>query len=59
MIKELDKTVFGRCKGLLNNKRQIEALAVIEGTNPGRVFVDDLTMPASAKRRQILCVALF
>ncbi|GIN73106.1 acetyltransferase [Bacillus sp. J14TS2] len=47
MIKELDKTVFGRCKGLLNNKRQIEALAVIEGTNPGRVFVDDLTIPTS------------
>ncbi|MBO0992460.1 GNAT family N-acetyltransferase [Bacillus sp. SD088] len=47
MIQELDKTEFDRCKSLVNNQRQIEALAVIEGTNPGRIFVDDAAIPTS------------
>lgn len=48
MITELKKSEFHVCKGLLNEQGQLEAKAVIEGINPGRVFVDDRKTPATA-----------
>jgi GNAT superfamily N-acetyltransferase len=47
MISELSKDHFSKCRALLNEVGQIEAKAVIEGINPGRVFVDDLDVPSS------------
>jgi GNAT superfamily N-acetyltransferase len=47
MISELKKGEFYKCKALLNEQGQLEAKAVIEGVNPGRVFVDDLNFPSS------------
>ncbi len=47
MITELEKSQFHLCKGLLNEQGQLEAKAVVEGANPGRVFVDDMDTPTS------------
>lgn len=47
MIAELDKAEFSKCRKLLNEHGQIEALAIVEHINPGRIFVDDLNTPAS------------
>ncbi|WP_273834254.1 GNAT family N-acetyltransferase [Guptibacillus sedimenti] len=45
MIHELDQAEFYKCKTLLNDIGHLEAKAVIEGNNPGRVFVDHLEIP--------------
>ncbi len=43
MITELNKTQFSKCRKLLNENGQLEAIAVVENINPGRIFfVDDL-----------------
>ncbi|WP_440897066.1 GNAT family N-acetyltransferase [Amphibacillus sp. Q70] len=47
MILELKKAEFYRCSDLLYEQGQLEAKAVIEGVNPGRVFVDDVDSPTS------------
>ncbi|MCA0172912.1 GNAT family N-acetyltransferase [Bacillus sp. RAR_GA_16] len=47
MIHELDQDEFYKCERLLNEVGHVEAKAVIEGNNPGRVFVDDLYAPKS------------
>ena len=47
MISELKKAEFLLCKDLLNEQGQLEAKAVIEGVNPGRVFVDDYKTPTT------------
>lgn len=47
MISELKNNVFYKCRELLNEQGQLEAKAVIEGVNPGRVFVDDTDSPSS------------
>ena len=47
MISELKKLEFYKCKELLYEQGQLEAKAVIEGVNPGRVFVDDTDWPTS------------
>ena len=47
MIVELDKTEFSKCRNLLNEQGQIEAIAVVENINPGRIFVDDINNPTS------------
>lgn len=40
MISELDKSEFHKCRKLINEHGQMEAKAVVEGVNPGRIFVD-------------------
>lgn len=45
MIQELNQAEFYKCKTLLNDVGHLEAKAVIEGNNPGRVFVDHLDAP--------------
>lgn len=45
MIMELYKTDFYKCKNLLHQQGQLEVKAVVEGVNPGRIFVDNLTSP--------------
>ncbi|PFG12331.1 GNAT family N-acetyltransferase [Bacillus sp. es.036] len=45
MIHELKQDEFYKCKTLLNDIGHLEAKAVIEGNNPGRVFVDHLETP--------------
>lgn len=47
MISELKKSDFYKCKGLVNDKGHLEVKAVIEGVNPGRIFVDNLVSPNS------------
>ena len=47
MITELNKLEFYKCKELLYEKGQLEANAIIEGVNPGRVFVNDTDSPTS------------
>ncbi|KAB2333974.1 GNAT family N-acetyltransferase [Bacillus mesophilum] len=47
MITELKESEFYKCRGLLNDHGQLEARAIVEGVNPGRVFVDDMESPAS------------
>lgn len=48
MIYELQKDQFMNCKHLLQKERHIEVQAIIEGNNPGRVFVDNIQIPQSA-----------
>ncbi len=48
MITELQQNEFYRCKGLLNEQGQLEVKAVVEGVNPGRIFVDQIDTPQSA-----------
>ncbi|WP_152657982.1 GNAT family N-acetyltransferase [Oceanobacillus sp. CFH 90083] len=47
MITELKSSKFCKCKELLHEQSQLEAKAVVEGVNPGRIFVDDVESPAS------------
>lgn len=47
MISELKKGEFYKCQDLLDAQGQLEAKAVMEGVNPGRVFVDDVDLPTS------------
>lgn len=47
MISELDRGEFKKCRHLLNLQGQMEAAAVVEGVNPGRIFVDDRMSPTS------------
>jgi hypothetical protein len=47
MISELNKSDFYKCKGLVNEKGQLEVKAVIEKVNPGRIFVDNIFSPNS------------
>ncbi|UOQ92232.1 GNAT family N-acetyltransferase [Halobacillus shinanisalinarum] len=45
MITELHTRDFYKCKSLLNEKGNLEVKAVIEGVNPGRIFVDNNDSP--------------
>lgn len=45
MISELNKNDFYKCKSLINQRGQLEVKAVIEGINPGRIFVDNIFAP--------------
>ena len=47
MIIELDKTEFYKCEKLINVVGHLEVKAVIEGNNPGRIFVDHIDSPKS------------
>ncbi len=47
MISELIRSDFYKCKDLLNEQGQLEARAVVEGINTGRIFVDDIEFPSS------------
>lgn len=47
MISELKKSEFFKCRYMLYEQGQLEAKAVVEGINPGRIFVDDIESPAS------------
>ncbi|SHH91188.1 GNAT family N-acetyltransferase [Virgibacillus chiguensis] len=47
MISELDKASFKKCRKLINEQGQLEAIAIVENINPGRIFVDDVNDPAS------------
>lgn len=47
MISELNMNEFYRCSSLINQQGQLEVKAVIEGVNPGRVFVDNIVTPNS------------
>ncbi|OAT81906.1 acetyltransferase [Bacillus sp. MKU004] len=47
MISELNKSDYYKCENLLGEVGLLEAKAVIEGEHPGRVFVDDVSAPAS------------
>ncbi|KOP78075.1 acetyltransferase [Lysinibacillus sp. FJAT-14745] len=48
MITELQQNEFYRCKELLNKQGQLEVQAVVEGVNPGRIFVDNIDTPRTA-----------
>lgn len=47
MIVELDKAEFSKCRKLFNQQGHLEAKAVVENINPGRIFVDDISNPTS------------
>jgi hypothetical protein len=47
MISELEKSEYYKCKELIYEEGLLEAKAVIEGENAGRIFVDDIIAPAS------------
>ncbi|KGA96995.1 acetyltransferase [Alkalihalobacillus alcalophilus ATCC 27647 = CGMCC 1.3604] len=47
MISELKQKHFNKCLELLNENGQMEAYAIINGINPGRVFVDDPIAPST------------
>ncbi|MFD2443012.1 GNAT family N-acetyltransferase [Bacillus sp. CGMCC 1.16607] len=47
MIIELKKENFYICKDLINPKGQLEVKAIIEGINPGRIFIDNFESPRS------------
>lgn len=47
MISELKRIDFYKCRDLLYEQGQLEAKAVVEGVNPGRIFVDDIHSPTS------------
>jgi hypothetical protein len=47
MIHELDRCQFHRCSDLVNRGVNIEEKAIVEGTNPGRIFVDNIEKPGS------------
>jgi hypothetical protein len=47
MISELEKPEYYKCKELLYEEGLLEAKAVIEGENTGRIFVDDIIAPTS------------
>lgn len=39
--------IFYRCNSLVNEQGKLEVKAVIEGVNPGRIFVDNIFSPNS------------
>lgn len=47
MISELEKSEYYKCKELIYEEGLLEAEAVIEGKNTGRIFVDDIIAPTS------------
>lgn len=47
LIDELNKTDFYKCKRMINENGQIEARAIVDGINPGRIFVDNLETPST------------
>jgi hypothetical protein len=47
MISELEKSEHYKCRELVYEEGLLEAEAVIEGSHPGRIFVDDIISPAS------------
>lgn len=47
MIVELEPKEFKKCRQILNPFGQLEAIAVVEGVNPGRIFVDDQLNPTT------------
>lgn len=47
MILELHNLEFWKCRKLLNEQGQLEAKAVVEGINPGRIFVDEPVSPST------------
>ena len=47
MVTELSEKDFYKCKELLYKDGQLEGKAIIEGINPGSVFVDTVETPAS------------
>lgn len=47
MILELDKAAFNKCRKLINEQGQLEAIAIVDNINPGRIFVDDVNEPES------------
>ncbi|MBB4825494.1 RimJ/RimL family protein N-acetyltransferase [Sporosarcina luteola] len=47
MIFELQKREFHKCLTILNEQGQVEAKAIVAGTNPGRIFVDNTQAPTS------------
>lgn len=47
LILELAKDEFSKCKKLINENGQLEAIAIVENINPGRIFVDDVNHPTS------------
>lgn len=47
MILELDRAEFNKCRKLINEQGQLEAIAVVNNINPGRIFVDDINEPKS------------
>jgi GNAT superfamily N-acetyltransferase len=47
MIFELKTEEYYRCKSIINQQGHLEVKAVVEGYNPGRIFVDNPTSPTS------------
>lgn len=47
VIYELEQDQFIRCKHLVQQERHLDVQAIIEGNNPGRVFVDHVDLPQS------------
>lgn len=47
VIYELKSSEFDRCKPLVHENAHLEVQAVVEGNNPGRIFVDDPAEPHS------------
>jgi hypothetical protein len=47
MIYELDRNQFHRCRDLVNRGVNIEEKSIVAGTNPGRIFVDNIEEPRS------------
>lgn len=47
MIFELNKNDFHKCASLINDSGQLEVKAIVEGINPGRIFVDQLDSPTT------------
>lgn len=47
MIYELEKNQFHKCRELVNGGLNIEEKAIVEGINPGRIFVDSIENPSS------------
>ncbi|CAH1056814.1 GNAT family N-acetyltransferase [Paenibacillus pseudetheri] len=48
MIYELDRSQFYRCNDIVNRGVNIEEKAIVVGSNPGRIFVDNIERPRSA-----------
>ncbi|PYZ97622.1 GNAT family N-acetyltransferase [Alteribacter lacisalsi] len=48
MITELNRADFHLCRPLIDEKVHLEARAVVEENNPGRIFVDHSRKPAAA-----------
>jgi RimJ/RimL family protein N-acetyltransferase len=48
VIYELQSNEFYKCKPLIHEQRHVEVRAIVEGNNPGRIFVDDPSAPSTA-----------